>query len=175
MSIGTPTKAKPDDVTAEQWCSLTAEAAKASWKQNIAIPWSFWPDVKTNVGIATELGEHSCFDVMDIFCGVEDYRPDTPLNAFQDILDCLARGEDVLVLSNSHKIPGVFIAVLTRLLCSEMHIIKLWWPIINEGYDLSPVQLGYIYGLTDANMFHVPDHLRRSQKYSGKDDVEGED
>ena len=159
LCVATPSRAKPREVTAESWCAQIVETAQASWNQHLAIPWSFWPKGKPDSQFSTEAGEQRCFDVVDVFCGFEDYHDGTPADSIREIIDCLARGEDVLILSNSKKISGFILAVLMRLLDPDRHIIKLWWPIIHGGYDLSPFQLGYLYGLTDADRYPLPGSL----------------
>ena len=163
LLVATPTRSKPRNVSADDWCSRILATAEVDRKFHLVIPCSFWPDGKPCHGEPTStFTEFRRFDVMDAFCGAEEYRPDTPFDSIREIIDCLMKGDDVLVLSATKKIPGFLPAVLSRILEPDVHIVKLWWPIIcGSGYELSLFQLGYLYGLTDALLYAELDVIRK--------------
>jgi hypothetical protein len=151
--VATPNRSKPRDVTAESWGLQIVEVAQENWKQNLAIPMSLWPKGEPNLIRGTTAGKDNCFHVLDNFCGLDGMNPTMPVESIRGIIDGLARGEDILILSNSKKISGFIPAVITRLTDTRLHILKLWYPFLGQSFELTEFQLGYLYGLTDADQY----------------------
>ena len=59
-------------------------------------------------------------------------------------------GEDVLVPSLSETLSGFVPLILCRIYGLDIHVAKVWYPVLQNGYELSEFHMGYVYGLTDG-------------------------
>lgn len=157
LFAATPTSPKPRDTDDNDWCDSIVAAARLSWSEHIVIPLSFWPNPERSSWISCNTNPAALFfDVIDDYYGIKDHQLDTPYSSIRGMLDSLICGENILILSATKKISGFIPAILTRVTNPEIHIEKLCYPIISEGYELSPYQVGYLCGLTDTN---ISNHL----------------
>jgi ADP-ribose pyrophosphatase YjhB (NUDIX family) len=150
LHFAAPTLPKPHAVGEDDWRELILTALQARWQSHIVIPRSFWPDNKPAAwaGKVVVSGYH-WIDLMDTFVGVDG---DTPRLAAKEVIDCLARGEDVAIVSADEKVSGFLPAIIGRLIHPDCHIVKLWYPIMSN-YNLNDFQLGYLYGMSDAGHY----------------------
>lgn len=131
---------------------------KGARKADYAVPSSFWPQISDDPAVRREILQvthtgsgDGLIEVQDEFCGIEHYVPDTPIEGIKEIVNSLQKGVDVILMNVSKGISGFVPAAITRLQEKECNIVKLWYPILKQyGYELTPFQLGYLYGLTDA-------------------------
>jgi hypothetical protein len=164
----TPNKAKPNHMSGEEWTTsllvaffgiTTASFPGHGRKFELVLQSSLWESIVKTQALQESFYERqqitkpiSLLKVTDEFCGTENFNPETPIESIGKIFDALKSGIDIFVFSCSEKISGFIPAVLSRISDSQCHIVKLWHPIIiGQGYELTPFQLGYLYGLTDAS------------------------
>jgi hypothetical protein len=149
-----PSGSRPDGLSPETWASQILTAAHATGAQCLAIPVGFWPGGERSAAP----GGGRWIEVMDTYPGLGG---PTPLDSVRDIVSALATGEDVLCLSATRTVSGFIPAILSRLSDAEVHIEKVVWPVMQgRGYELTPFQIGYLYGLGDAKSSEMRAVLR---------------
>lgn len=144
-----PTKSKPRGLPLDEWATALLHAAYNCGKYRLAIPRSLCPANAEKLLEQAKMGEAQWIVMLDIFEGYDTYGGSTPIEAVREIIDSLKNGENILMLSAKKKIPGFIPAILSIISAPEVHIVKVWYPILNKGYDLTPFQIGYLYGLYD--------------------------
>lgn len=149
LYAATATKPKPRGLPPEAWVTALLHAACKCGKYRLVIPRSICPSNAEMLLEQANLGEVQWIELLDVFEGFDNYGGSTPIDAVRAIIDSLKDGQDVLILSATKKIPGFIPAILSIISAPEVHIVKVWYPIHNKGYDLTPFQIGYIYGLYD--------------------------
>lgn len=165
LYIGTPSRNKPRNVTAEDWCTGLIDLVHKSWKNNFAIPFSFWPEGTRPFGNQYGLLEfNKYFHIVDNLGAIGLNQPETSMFEIYSIIECLMRGQDVLVLSSSKKISGFLPVVLRCLVEPQGHIVKIMYS--TEG-TLTADQRGYIAGLVDARHLIGSSILRDIEKTAG--------
>lgn len=163
LLVATPFEDKPRNVAPLQWRSAIL-ANRVCKESHLVIPLSFWLPYKPAHQELPSTSEFSRFYLVDEvpFDG-ENYSSDTPFDSIRRIIDCLKKGENVLALSATPDASGFLPAVLARVIDPNIHIVKLWWPIVHgNDYLLTPFQVGYLYGLTDAEFRSETESIREN-------------
>lgn len=150
-----PTRNKPRDVSTLEWRNAIIDWASSSInKWAIAIPVSFWRSVDAPNAYEAAMGTgNSAFAHIQIIDGPGEFsNGQTPEDSIREVANVLLSGKDVLLLSDRKKVSGFVPAILSALILPDCHIEKLLWPILHSefGYELTPVQKGYLAGLYDS-------------------------
>jgi len=167
LFAATPLKSKPRSTSAAQWAldilhSFSASTAKLAASADIgtnfhlAIPRSYWGDGKAECsaipeGVLQEGAFPRFIDVMDCFVAYGDYYMPSPDKGIAEIQAAVTKSENVVLLSATTRISGFVPVMLARIFLPNENILKIWYPIIHgHGYELTPFQLGYLYGRSTA-------------------------
>lgn len=143
-----PSRSKPRDITSEVWAVALLRAANEGGKFLLAIPRSFCSSDGISIVEQAGLADTRWIDLMD----QPNYqRGSSPIEAVREIIDALSDGEDVLVLSNTKRRPGFVSAVLSKLCEPIVHVEKVLHTVTSYRYELTPFQVGYIYGISDGH------------------------
>lgn len=145
-----PCTPKPRGFSAVAWAVDLLRATKQFGSCRLVVPSSLCSSDTSKLLEQTGMGEINWIDLMDHFKGFNDFDGYSPIDAVQKIIDALNVGEDVIILSGTKKISGFVPAIISKIIATEVHAVKVWYPIVGKGYALTPFQLGYIYGLSDA-------------------------
>lgn len=147
LYAGIPSQNKPKDVKDDVWAEKILNLAIERSKAYIVIPNFFWSGRSEPLqGLEHPL----CIKFPDTEFGVIEHG--TPQDVIQGIVGHLKDGEDVLFLSPTTQVSGFIPAILGMLAEPNCHIDKILWPIEHgAGYQLTPIQRGYLAGLYDAN------------------------
>ena len=165
LLVAIPSKTKPKCISPETWATGILDATTKSGKFHLAIPRSFWQKSWGDCSAKARVDRSRIIDVMDAFSGFDDTDGHTPVDSVLDIIKILKQGEDVLIPSATKKISGFILAMLSNIANTyNTHPVKIWYPITGEGYELTPFQLGYIYGMYDANSSFGMNYLRETIK-----------
>jgi len=156
LFVATPTRGKPRAVSPEQWCQLVLLAAEQSEFKCLVVPWSFWSAGHATLPLpASSRPGQQYVHVVDTAAGFEELRGDTPMWGISEVIRLLSEGEDLLVVSASKKISGFIPAALVQVSAPEIHIVKVWYPVVaSEGYELTPFQIGYLAGRAEPALTH---------------------
>lgn len=153
LMVALPSRNRPRTTSQGDWCANVVNQSLALGELHLAIPESFWlseskqgekySDFQSN--IPQHIVVHDTFGEF----GGDVHL--SPLSGLRAIVDLLAVGESVLVVSNSKVISGFVPALLGHIIDPDCHFEKLIWPIQHgEGYALTVAQIAYIAGLYDA-------------------------
>lgn len=150
LYLARPSKNKPREVSDEEWRdSILQWAKQVGGKWAIAIPASFWPKQRE---VDEAASSHGCviphIRLMDM--PGEVAGGETPENSIGEIIRALMTGQDVMILSGKEKVSGFMPAILGALVHPECHPEKLFWPVLHQGYELTPAQMAYITALYDS-------------------------
>lgn len=156
-----PTELKPKSVTSKTWATSILAATAQHGKFQLALPKSFWQEKWGEVDIEAGIGGVRCIDVIDVIT-VTDYScGSTPMQSVLEIIEVLKNGADVLIPASTQKISG-FVPALLNLISHDSHPVKVWNPIVcGDKYELTPFQLGYIYGIYDGRSAFGLEYIRR--------------
>jgi hypothetical protein len=88
LCTGTPSRNKPRNVTVEDWCASLLDLAHKNWKNNFAIPFSFWPEGTRPFGNQYGLLEfNKYFHIVDNLSEIGLNQPETPCVRFARLLN----------------------------------------------------------------------------------------
>jgi len=157
---GNPSRIKPRDVTLDEWYATILRLAASQWKSHICIPYSLLSNQGKHHEYSTEHDQPRYLDLMDDLGSISDDGSGSPASDIIEIIVCLTRGEDILILSQTRKISGFLPAILVRLCHPRLHILKLLREIEHSGYEITAAQRGYIAGLSDAEWLQEQSAMR---------------
>ena len=151
---GNPSRGKPRDVPLDEWCASIVRLSALQWKSRVCIPRSFFSSQEKRHDYLTQPDRPRYLALVDDLGSIGECQPSTPADDVREIIECLTRGDDILILSQTRKISGFLPAILAKLCHSNWHVIKLLWTLEHHGYEITEGQRGYIVGLRDAVWLH---------------------
>jgi hypothetical protein len=152
MFAATPIGKKPDTMPAETWAIALAKAASKKQNYLLAVPTSFWPTGASKSDVDTALVGIQWVSVMDQIDKIANANGQTPARSLLQVVKALKEGHDVLLLSSSDEISGFVPAIISKVLHPTAHVEKIVYPIVEGmGYPMTQFQLGYLYGMANAN------------------------
>lgn len=174
LYAGTPSRNKPKQIDAVQWCADILNLAEKRGKAHLVIQESFWPkasgaddEIRSTLTSSHHL---TCFDLPE-----GQTHGITPQKCVAQIVQNMKDAEDVLILCSTTKISGFIPAILSMLVEPDCHIEKVLWPIEHgAGYVLTPAQRGYLAGLYDAADLRSLGLKSSGNSQSGDQEIESE-
>ncbi len=155
-----PESDKPLTVTADQWRHQILETAEATDFKHLVVPWSFWPDGCPPDVVSLD-ARH--VQVMDTVAGIELLCNEMPEQGLTKVSELLSSGHDLLLVCASQSVPGFVPAALTQMSEPDIHIVKLWYPVVvDKGYKLTPFQIGYLTGFASLIQYRLT-HCNRGE------------
>jgi len=150
LYAATPSAPKPAELSMEAWAVAVLRAASRFGKFRLVIPTSFYPGGLRGLPLPVDLAHRDWIELMDLAPSRNDFQGDSPLDSLRPILRALEAGETLLVPSLSETISGFVPLILARIYGPHEHVVKVWYPVLSDGYELSEFHMGYLYGLTDG-------------------------
>ena len=147
---GNPSRLRPRDVPLDKWCASIVRLSTDQWKSRVCVPSSLLLTQEMRREYSTATNGRGYLNLVDDIGTIADDGFDSPARDVREIIECLTRGDDVLILSRTRKISGFLPAILFRLFDPRCHILKILWTIDHSGYEITNGQRGYIAGLSDA-------------------------
>ena len=152
LFAATPVGKKPDTMPAETWVTSLVKAASKKQNYLLVIPTSFWPSSVSKSDVDTALVGIQWVSVMDQIDKISNANGQTPTRSLMQVVKTLKDGQDVLLLHSSDEISGFVPAIISKVLHPTAHVEKIAYPIVEGmGYPMTQFQLGYLYGMANAN------------------------
>lgn len=151
-----PVGKKPDTMPADTWAISLVTAASEKQNYLLAVPASFWPSGVSKSDVDTALVGIQWVSVMDQLDKISSANGQTPTRSLLQVVKALKDGKDVLLLSSSDEISGFVPAIISKVLHPTAHVEKIAYPIVEGmGYPMTQFQIGYLYGMANANVLTV--------------------
>jgi len=150
LFAATPIDSKPKNMTHKRWAEKILFSASQPANCKLAVHRSFWSSKWGNDPLQNQL-DKMIIKLNDTFEQHDYYWGFTPIRSACEIIKALRSGEDVLIPTAKHNVPGFIFALFHFIFGGYMeHPHKLDATLSQcYEYDVTPLQMGYFFGFHD--------------------------